>query len=88
MVMPTWAPDSWVDSERSARQDARDAGHRRPLPARPARSTVTNENSAATKAPARDQEETDEDEEPLGHGTPPKGSAKCGALGSWPWAAG
>ena len=51
-VMPTWAPESWVDSDRSAAST--------PLaPASPSaascstrdRSTVTNANSAATKTP-------------------------------------
>ena len=36
IVMPTWAPDSWVDSERSAAQHAARAARRRPRrPARP-----------------------------------------------------
>src|SRR6478735_640787 len=52
IVMPTWAPDSWVDRDRSAfcRRWARAS------PAAAARSTwlrstVTKENSAATKMP-------------------------------------
>ena len=51
-VMPTWAPESWVDSERSASWTPRapsspSAAARSTL----GRSTVTKENSAATKSP-------------------------------------
>ena len=51
-VMPTWAPESWVDSERSASWTPRapsspSAAARSTL----GRSTVTRENSAATKRP-------------------------------------
>jgi hypothetical protein len=60
MVMPSWAPLSWVESERSAFS----------VPAAPlspaaaprstvARSTVTKENSAATKTPHANIRETD-----------------------------
>src|SRR3954447_22292895 len=52
IVIPTWAPESWVESDRSACWTPR-------APVSPAaaawstlrRSTVTNENSAATKTP-------------------------------------
>ena len=52
MVMPSWAPESWVDSDRSAASVP-------PAPGSPAsaacsiadRSTVTKANSAATNAP-------------------------------------
>ena len=50
MVMPSWAPESWKDSSRSARRTVRARGRpRRPAASISARSTVTSENSAATK---------------------------------------
>ena len=53
IVMPTWAPDSWVDSERSARwMPAAEASPSAAARATLVRSTVTKENSAATKRPA------------------------------------
>ena len=61
MVMPTWAPESWVDSERracctpAARRVALGRGLRRPW----LRSTVTKENSAATKTPHASTRTTD-----------------------------
>ena len=53
IVMPTWAPESWVDSERRARwTPAAGASPAAAARATLLRSTVTNENSAATKTPA------------------------------------
>ena len=51
IVMPSWAPESWNDSSRSALRTVR--ATRSPASAWrsiSARSTVTSENSAATKA--------------------------------------
>ena len=68
-VMPTWAPESWVDSERSACCTPR-------APASPSagglldrdRSTVTKENSAATNTPQRDdQQQRPREQQPRGH---------------------
>jgi hypothetical protein len=67
-VMPTWAPESWVDRERSAfwmplGALSPSAASRSTWP----RSTVTKENSAATKTRRRDQQQRDRQQDPRGH---------------------
>ena len=91
IVMPTWAPDSCVDSERRARSTpAAGASPSSAARATLDRSTVTKENSAATKTPAAMTSRTETPSNNQAVSTLPRPSAERsrvrGDCQSRPWA--
>ena len=80
MVMPTWAPESWVESDRRARcTPAAAASPSAAARATLVRSTVTKENSAATKTPAAttSSSETPSRIQAVSTGDHPRGRQSC-----------